>query len=194
MVSLSLNIRGTGGTLKSDSFRRVFDKTQPNIVFLQETLVSAQKSRSFMHAFRPHWFCCAVNSFGTSGGLLASWDPSIYTLVPSLTIGGLLLACFCLSSKREIALLNCYVPCVQKRRFWTLVVDSDMLSVGNLIIAGDLNLTLSLGETWGGSASAGSLEGFFKAPFQNQNLIHIEPGKVVPTWRNRCSGLDAIWK
>jgi hypothetical protein len=194
MVFLSLNIRGTGGTLKSDSFRRVFDKTQPNIVFLQETLESAQKSRSFMHAFRMHWFCYAVNSFGTFGGLLASWDPSIYTLVPSLTIGGLLLACSCLSSKREIALLDCYVPCVEKRRFWTLVADSGMLSVRNLIIAGDLNLTLSLGETWGGSASAGSLEGFFKALFQNQNLIDIEPRKVVPTWRNRRSGSDAIWK
>jgi exonuclease III len=91
MIFLSLNLRGTGGTLKSASFRRVLDKTQPDIVFLQETLVSAHKSRSFMHAFRLHWVCCAVNSFGTSGGLLASWDPGIYNLVPFLTVGGLLL-------------------------------------------------------------------------------------------------------
>jgi hypothetical protein len=83
---------------------------------------------------------------------------------------------------------------VEKRRFWTLVVDSRLLSIKNLIIAGDLNLTLSSGETWGGSASAGSLDGFFKALFQNKNLIDIEPGKVVPTWRNGRSGSDAIWK
>jgi hypothetical protein len=35
---------------------------------------------------------------------------------------------------------------------------------------------------------------FFKTFFQNNNLIDIVPGKVVPTWRNGRSGADLIAK
>jgi hypothetical protein len=48
-----------------------------------------------MHSFRPSWVSCAVNSLGTSGGLIASWDPSLFNLVPFLTIGGILLTGRC---------------------------------------------------------------------------------------------------
>jgi exonuclease III len=75
MLLLSLNIRGIGGTLKMASVRRLLDHSRPEIIFFQETLVSAQKSRDFMHALRPSWVSCVVNSVGTSGGLLVSWDP-----------------------------------------------------------------------------------------------------------------------
>jgi hypothetical protein len=78
MLLLSLNIRGTGGTLKKASVRRLLDQTRPEIIFFQETLVSAQNSRDFMHALRPSWVTCAVNALGTSGGLLVSWDPTIF--------------------------------------------------------------------------------------------------------------------
>jgi hypothetical protein len=43
MLLLSLNLRGTGGTLKVASVISVLDKTHPNIVFLQETLVHSKK-------------------------------------------------------------------------------------------------------------------------------------------------------
>jgi exonuclease III len=68
MLLLSLNLRGTGGTLKSASVRRLLDRTHPDIVFLQETLVHEQKARAFMNGFRPTWVSCAVNSVGNSGG------------------------------------------------------------------------------------------------------------------------------
>jgi hypothetical protein len=90
---------------------------------------------------------------------------NIFNLVLYLTCGGLLLTGFCIASKREISLLNIYGPCLERRRFWNLVADSGLLSVKNLVIAGDLNLTLSSGEIWGGSALVGPLDGFFKALF-----------------------------
>jgi hypothetical protein len=96
MLVLSLNLRGTGGVLKLASVRSVLDRTRPNIVFLQETLVNADKARCFFQLLRPKWLVCAVNSAGTSGGLLASWDPSFFNLVPYLTYGGILLTGYCL--------------------------------------------------------------------------------------------------
>jgi hypothetical protein len=61
MLLLSLNLRGTGGSLKLSSVRSVLDKTRPNIVFLQETLVHSEKARNFFQILRPKWYCCAVN-------------------------------------------------------------------------------------------------------------------------------------
>jgi hypothetical protein len=81
MIMLSLNLRGTGGTLKLASVRSVLDKTHPDIVFFQETLVHSEKARNFMSTLRPNWFSCVVNSVGTSGGLLVTWDPNVFDLV-----------------------------------------------------------------------------------------------------------------
>jgi hypothetical protein len=62
------------------------------------------------------------------------------------------------------------------------------------ILAGDLNLTLSSGEIWGGASSLGSLASFFNTYFHKNKLIDIVPGKVVPTWRNGRAGADFIAK
>jgi exonuclease III len=51
MILLSLNIRGVGGTLKYASLRRLLNRTNPDIIFLQETLVDEKKARLFMNYF-----------------------------------------------------------------------------------------------------------------------------------------------
>jgi exonuclease III len=61
MLMLSLNVRGIGGTLKAASLRRLFDRSRPDIVFLQETLSDEQKARDFLHKFRPSWVSSVVN-------------------------------------------------------------------------------------------------------------------------------------
>jgi len=118
MLLFSLNLRGTEGTLKLASIRCVLDKTRPNIVFFQETLVHSIKARNFFHTLQPTWLSCAVNSVGTSGSLMVSWDPNYFDRVPFLTYGGILLTGFCLESKRQITLLNVYGPCVERKLFW----------------------------------------------------------------------------
>ena len=91
MILVHFNIIGVGGTLKSVSFRRLLDRVHPKIIFLQKTLVHEQKARDFMNTFRPSWVSCTINSLGTSGGLLVTWDPNIFYLNPHLTCGGILL-------------------------------------------------------------------------------------------------------
>ena len=72
MLLLSLNLRGTGGALKLASVRSVLEKTHPNIVFLQETLVHSDMARNFFQVLRLKWFFSAVNSVGNFLGLLAA--------------------------------------------------------------------------------------------------------------------------
>jgi hypothetical protein len=95
MILLSLNIRGVGGPLKLASMRRLLEKSLPTIIFLQETLVDASTARDFMHLLRPNWMTCAASSVGNSGGLLASWDPSLFDFFPMLSPGGILLSGTC---------------------------------------------------------------------------------------------------
>jgi hypothetical protein len=64
-----------------------------------------------MNTFRPSWVSCAVNSLGTSGGLLVTWDPNIFYLNPHLTCGGILLTGKVIASQKQLSLLNVYGPC-----------------------------------------------------------------------------------
>jgi len=54
MLLLSLNIKGIRGTLKLSSVRRVLDKTRPELVLFQETMVLAEKASDFMFKIRPN--------------------------------------------------------------------------------------------------------------------------------------------
>jgi hypothetical protein len=194
MILLSLNLRGIGGPLKAASLRWVLDSTKPNIVFFQETMVSDQKARVFAQRFRPSWVISAVSSEGSSSGLLVMWDPCFISLTPFLTCGGILLTGLILATKRMINLLNVYGLCLERRVFWTNLATEGLLSLKNLVIAGDLNLTLTTGESWGGSSVTCALSSFLSSLFQLHCLVDLQPDKLVPNWRNGRSGEDLIAK
>jgi hypothetical protein len=69
---------------------------------------------------------------------------------------------------------------------WRLLKSRGNMSVvfKNLVLVGNLNLTLKAGESWGSQSNLGSLNTFFTNLFCNNKLIDIHPGKLVPTWRN----------
>jgi hypothetical protein len=97
-----------------------------------------------------------------------------------------------LATNQELALLNVYGPCSEKLLFWTQLSKSGLLSLPNLILGGDLNITLSAQEHWGGSFLPGPAEASYKEIFDTNNLIDVQPIRLSPTWRNGRAGPDAI--
>jgi len=72
------------------------------------------------------------------------------------------------------------------------LADSSILSIDNLILAGDLNITLLSDEVWGSTNFSGSMADHYKKLFQSKNLVDIRPDKLVPTWRNSHQGTLTI--
>jgi hypothetical protein len=74
------------------------------------------------------------------------------------------------------------------------VVNSGLLATKNLILAGDLNFTVSASEVWGSKAILDPLVEFFKGIFHDSGLVDIVPIEYVPTWCNGRGGLESIEK
>jgi hypothetical protein len=113
-------------------------------------------------------------------------------LTPYLTARGILLSSFSLSTNQTFALLNLYGPCKDILLFYNSLDKSGLLSTKHLIIGGDLNIILSPEEAWGGTPGIGFNGEHYKALFNKNNLFDISPDKLVLTWRNDRTGMEAI--
>jgi len=71
--------------------------------------------------------------------------------MPVLSVVGILMTGTSLATKIKLSMLNVYGPCKNHKAFWEKVDRAGLLSVGDLIMAGDLNLTTNSGEIWGES-------------------------------------------
>jgi endonuclease/exonuclease/phosphatase family metal-dependent hydrolase len=69
-----------------------------------------------------------------------------------------------------------------------------LLALENLILAGDLNFTISPEEVWGEMALADPLADFFKNLFLSNHLVDVMPAVLLPTWRNGRRGEEEIQK
>jgi hypothetical protein len=73
---------------------------------------------------------------------------------------------------------------MDRKAFWTKLSNNGLLSLKSLVIVGDLNLTLSSGESWGGAGvtNASFNSNFYNNLFLSHNLLDVRPDKLVPTW------------
>ena len=77
--------------------------------------------------------------------------------------------------KWEVCLLNCYVMYIRRKSFSYLVVNYGILKALNLIVVGDLNLTLSIAEIWGETAGSDPLVDYFLKLLEDNSLLDITP-------------------
>lgn len=62
----------------------------------------------------------------------------------------------------------------------------------NIIIWGDLNFSLGHVESWRNRAQTSPLMTYFEHLMDSNNLMNIDSAKILPTWRNRRTGEDAL--
>jgi hypothetical protein len=74
------------------------------------------------------------------------------------------------------------------------VEDQGLLDLENLIIAGDVNFTTSIGEVWGASSTQDILEDHFTTLFLAHDLVDYAPDILAPTWHNGRVGSYSISK
>jgi hypothetical protein len=82
-------------------------QTNPDIVFLQETLVDGDKAKGFFLQCLPSWNCVAMDPNGRSGGLLVGWNPAVAELCAIGTTAGIYLEGRSKHSADEVKLMNC---------------------------------------------------------------------------------------
>ena len=69
-----------------------------------------------------------------------------------------------------------------------------VLNHPNLIVEGELNLTISTGEYWGENTRQDSLASYFHNLSEREHLVDVAPIKLEPTWRNKRGGTQEISK
>jgi hypothetical protein len=111
-----------------------------------------------------------------------------------LSCGNIFLTGTSLATKMKVPLLNVYGPCQEHNKFWENVDRVGILEVHELIMAGDLNLTMISEDILGESTQADSLAGFSKDIFSRNKLVDVAPVEVVPTWGNGRSRFERISK
>ena len=143
---------------------------------------------------RPGWEFYGTSSSGLSGGMLSRWNPLIIKWKSFHTFAGILLKARFTSSSTSLSILNCYGPYLYHESFWNLVARGGLLSLPNLILAGDLNITLNGSEVWGTKALPDPLGPFFTKHFSDHQLADVAPTCAGPTWRNGRLGAEGIRK
>ena len=119
------------------------------------------KACEFFLKILKDWEYCAIDATGLSGGMVATWNPLTCSFKLFRTCAGILLKGNFWGFKKDMHLINVYAPYKDRRKFWDRIHDSGLLSLDNLVLAGDLTLTLHSFETWGSIHSSDPLEEYF---------------------------------
>ena len=173
MKTLSLNVRGLGGKTKQCGLRSLFLSIRTDMILLQETMCSTFPTLLAFSKLLPSWEFCAISASGLSGGLLTAWNPHRVKCRAFQTCVGLLVQASFHGMSSPIAILNVYGPYRDRELFWEKALRGGILNIPNLVLGGDLNLTLNSSEIWGQKASPDPLTHHFLSLFKSVALVDL---------------------
>ena len=143
MKILTLNVRGLGGSAKQKILKHLFVSVVSDIILFQETMNSSYPALLAFSKLCPSWEFCVVSSKGLLGGLLSGWNPFKVRCKAYQTMAGILLEASVRGSHLSLSIINCYGPYRHREAFWDEAARGGLLSLPNLILAVDLNLTMN---------------------------------------------------
>lgn len=145
---------------------------------------NAYDAISYFRKMYPSWHISATEAKGLSGGLAVLWDPSWIKVKTYGCLVGILISAKLRGHKFPINILNMYAPYRDRMIFWAKISDSEIFDLENLLIVGDLNLTLSMDEIWGSNRKKDPIAERLKNDFLKRNLVDVIPSQMRPTWEN----------
>ena len=140
---MSFNVRGLVGSLKINSLKRMINNHKPSVILFKETMLEGIKAHEVLEKILKYWSFTHINADGHSGGLTKAWslalkeskicklDNVLKTVLKDNTTG------------EAFAILNVYRPYHNCRTFWENIASSQLWEDRNMVIGGDLNLTVS---------------------------------------------------
>jgi hypothetical protein len=134
----------------------------------------------------------AVSARGASGGLATFWDSSKLELVEEFdTMHWIYTKLNHKGSDHQVSLFNLYVPVLinEKKDCWdSLQLFLNNHHTENIVVAGDLNVTLSLAEKKGGTIVRDPSREWVEDLMTEWELEDIPPSNGKFTWSNKRLG------
>lgn len=136
----------------------------------------------------------AIGANGLSGGLAVLWDPTWIKARAFKCCAGIMILATVRGHANILNLLNVYGPCRNRAPFWERLFAFEILEMESLLLAGDMNFTLSPDECWGTGRKKDPLSDRIRMKLLNKNLVDIFPENMGPTWENGRMGSAFIAK
>ena len=153
MKFVSWNCRGLGSPLKEEAIRDLVRVMSPKVLLVQETKLEEDALLRASKSFWKKGPGRAVSARGASGGLATFWDSAKLDLVEEEgTTHWLFTKLLHKDSGHLVSLFNIYVPVsfVEKKDCWdSLKMFLIHHNLENLVLAGDLNVTLAMAKKKG---------------------------------------------
>lgn len=196
MNIVSWNCRGLGNPSKIEAVKDLMKAEPSDILLLQETKIEGHALLEISSSKWNKKAGKAVSSRGTSGGLATLWNGDLFQLENHKeTQHWIQTELMHKASKLNINLFNLYVPVSyqEKRECWrSLSSYLEQIAPSNIIIAGDLNITMKAKEKRGGTYSRDPMLNEVEDLFQRWDLLDFNPIRGIYTWSNNRVGNDHI--
>jgi exonuclease III len=192
MKIISWNCRGMGSKVKEEATRSLIRREAPDILLIQETKM---EDIEFLQISKKVWKGSsgqAVSARGASGGLGSLWNPLKYRLVTEWhNTHWLFFKLQPLDSREAFSLFTVYVPTNigEKKECWDSIRHLlELEKLKNIIVAGDLNLTLRMEEKRGGTIIRDPASEWVEDLMHDWDLLDIPPENGKYTWSNKRLG------
>jgi exonuclease III len=192
MIITSWNCRGMGSKKKEEALKDIIKTSKASILLLQETKMSQQDAlKSLLNVWKGS-LGVAGNARGASGGLCTMWNASKIDMLSSDTCMHWIHTRFLHKDTGcQVSIFNIYVPQLlgEKKHCWESLQDYlQQNNLTNIILGGDLNVTLAQEEKRGGSIVRDPAREWVEDLASAWDLLDIKPVKGRYTWTNKRIG------